>query len=184
VNGVVHLAERPHPVVAEAHAHPAEDRTVADAAGDRNGDEELLAEQRLGHFGEDLVVLPPERNQPLDPAGVFQDDGERGLPGFLARLWGGRLRRLGGRWCGGRRVGLRRLRLRRLVGPRDAESHGCREAVHRQQQSPNRPIQSRHATLRECPKTVDAREPRSVPSPTEADQFPARRRRDDRVVGG
>ena len=99
---VVDLAELPDPVVAKTEAHAAQQESVADAAGDRDQHEEFLAEQGVGEFGVDLVILPPEGNQAVDLGGVFQQHGERRL---VALAVGGL--RLGGvlRGCGSCRGG-------------------------------------------------------------------------------
>ena len=83
VDVVVDLAELPHPVIAEAEAHAAEEEAVADAAGDRGGDEKLLAEHRIGEFGVDLVVLPPEGDEAADLRRVLEEHREGGLRALL-----------------------------------------------------------------------------------------------------
>ena len=125
---VVHLAELPDPVVAEAEAHAAEQEAVTDAPRDRDQHEELLAEQGVGEFGVDLLVFPPERDQAAHLGRVLQHHSERrlatlGLGGWLRGLGVGS--GLGWRRCGSIGLGfLRRGLGGRVFGP------GCHARSH------------------------------------------------------
>ena len=76
---LVHLAELPHPIVAEAQAHAPEQRPLADPAGDAREHEELLAEHGVGEFGMQFVVLTVEGDQTRQPRGVLEQRGRRHL---------------------------------------------------------------------------------------------------------
>jgi len=108
---LVNFAKLPHPVITEAQAHAAEQRPLADPAGDAREDEKLLAKHRVRELGVELVVFAVEGDQPRQPGGVLDRRGRGGLTGVSGR---GRLLLGLGRRLRGRRLG------RLFVAPGDA----------------------------------------------------------------
>ena len=149
---VIHFAKLPDPVVSDPPAHAAEQRFLADPPGDRNQHEQILAEDRVGEFGVDLLILAMQRDEARQPDGILEQHGKGGLVvgfvgfgiargsggGCLLRGWRG-----SGSWRRGRgSVGLGGFLLRggSRRGCRVAGWIGCQSAAHRpagrQQKSP------------------------------------------------